>query len=134
MNQCFVWLFTTPTRMVLFEFLLYGWSSTMEHHELLGPMMLMGMSVFPKDTATISRVELFVCFIIILLSRQSNGCCIFWTIPHSLKCCRFPSFPLGSLTSFRLFAACSKLLSRDNCRRAPYPRTQNAIEEDRRWT
>jgi len=41
---------------------------------------------------------------------------VFWTNRHSLRCCRFPSFPVAFLLS--------KSPSRDNCRKAPYHRTQ----------
>jgi len=44
------------------------------------------------DTAN-GRCLLFVCSIFILLSRESGGGAIFWTNPHSLRSCPFPSFP-----------------------------------------
>jgi len=52
---------------------------------------------------------LFVYFIFILLSRESDGGAIFWTHPHPLRSYLFPSFSVVSLTSYhwicRLFEA-----------------------------
>jgi len=54
---------------------------------------------------------LIVCFIpsLLVLSRESDGSAIFWTDPHSLRSCQFPSFPLDSLNSSQLICySCSK--------------------------
>jgi len=39
---------------------------------------------------------LFICSIFILLSQESDGCAMFWTNPHPLRSCLFPSFPVVS--------------------------------------
>jgi len=76
---------------------------------------------------------LFVCSFFILLSRESDGCAIFWTNPYPLRsclffefsCCFFDFLPLNLLLAE--FAACSKPPSRDNHCKAPYPRTQQRV-------
>ena len=65
---------------------------------------------------------------------RKRRCAIFWTNPHPLRswpfsklsCWRFDFFP-------RKFAACSKPPSRDNYRKASYPRTQQR-EQGAGWT
>jgi len=61
---------------------------------------------------------LFVCFMFILLSRESDGGGMFSTNPQPLRSCSFLSFPIVSLISVLTteFAACLKPLSRDNHR------------------
>jgi len=59
----------------------------------------------------VTYVCLLVCFIFILLSRESAGGAIYRTNPHPLRSWPFPSFPVVSLTSYHLTAACSKLPS-----------------------
>jgi len=44
-----------------------------------------------SDT-TKHNVCLMFCSIFILLSRESDGCAIFWNYLHSFRRCRFPSF------------------------------------------
>jgi len=61
--------------------------------------------------------------IFILLSRESDGGAIFWTNPHPLRSCPYPSFPVVSLTSTTEFAACLKPPNRDNYPTVLYPRT-----------
>jgi len=72
---------------------------------------------------------LFICSIFILLSRESDGGAIFWMNSHPLRSCQFPSFPVVSLTSYHWICCCSKPPSRDNHRKASYPRMQ---QHDRR--
>ena len=63
--------------------------------------------------------------IFILLSRESDGALCFGRICTRLEADHFLSFPVDVLTFFpRKFAACSKPPSRDNYRKASYPRTQ----------
>jgi len=46
-------------------------------------------------------VCLFVLFLLYLPVTESDGGTIFWTNPHSfLRSCRFPSFPVASLTPY----------------------------------
>jgi len=45
-----------------------------------------------KKRSKISDSFLIVCSIFILLSRESDGDAIFWTNPHLLRSCPFPSF------------------------------------------
>jgi len=47
-------------------------------------------------------LNVFVCSIFILLSRESDGGAIYWTNPHPLRSCPFPNFPVVSLTSYHL--------------------------------
>jgi len=81
------------------------------------------------DIATIRIIRTFVlfCSIFILLSRENDGGPIFWMNLHPLKSCPFPRFSVVSLTSCTEFAACSNPPSRDNHRKAPYPRTQQRV-------
>jgi len=51
---------------------------------------------------TFLNKHLFICAIFIFLSRESEGGAIFLTNPHSLTSCRFPSFPVDSLTSSQI--------------------------------
>jgi len=59
-------------------------------------------SIKCTDTAESSGgvLCLFVCFIFILLLRESDDGAILWTNPHPLRSCPFPSFPVVSLTSY----------------------------------
>ena len=66
-------------------------------------------------SATSSRLIDWCIFI--LLSREIDGALYFGRIRTRLRVDHFPSFP-------RKFAACSKPPSRDNYRKASYPRTQ----------
>jgi len=52
-----------------------------------------------KKICDIEMVCFLFCFcsIFILLSRESDGGAIFWTNPHLLRSCPFPSFPVVSL-------------------------------------
>jgi len=74
----------------------------------------------------------FVCFcfvlfcsIFILLSRKSDGGAIFWTNPHPLRSCPFPSIQVFSLTSYHLI--CCLFEATKQRYKAPYPRTQQRI-------
>jgi len=56
--------------------------------------------VLPRPVPYQTRISLFACCIIILLSWESSSGTIFWTNPHPLKSCLFLSFPVVSLTSY----------------------------------
>jgi len=55
----------------------------------------------------------------------------YWTNPHSLRSCPFPSFPVVYLTSYHWICYQFEAISRDNHRKAPYPRSQQRVR--RRW-
>ena len=65
---------------------------------------------------------------------RKRRCAIFWTNPHPLR-----SWPFSKLSCWRFdifpskFAACSKPPSRDNYRKASYPRTQQR-DQGAGWT
>ena len=63
--------------------------------------------------------------IFILVSRESDGALCLGRIRTRLVVDHFPSFPVDVFDFFPLkFAACSKSPSRDNYRKASFPRTQ----------
>jgi len=45
-------------------------------------------------------VCMFVCFIFLFLSQESDGWTVIWTNPHPLRNCPFFSFSVVSLTSY----------------------------------
>jgi len=45
------------------------------------------------------KMQLF-CFILIPLSRESDGSAMFWTNPHPLRSWPFPSFSIVSFPSY----------------------------------
>ena len=65
---------------------------------------------------------------------RKRRCAIFWTNPHPLRSWPFSKFSCWRFDFFpRKFAACSKPPSRDNYRKASYPRTQQR-DQGAGWT
>jgi len=75
-----------------------------KYFEYLNPGMTIKYEPFYFGEVEFFTANLFVCYlfcsIFILLSQESDGSAIFWTNPHPLRSCSFPSFPVVSLTSY----------------------------------
>jgi len=100
-KRCFFWvskLFcsalvdTTATfTRVRYSLPYFGYKNSVMLHLLNGSSYL-----GKKMPMTEAGFQLFVCSILIRLSRESDCDAIFPTNPHSLSICRFPSFSLDS--------------------------------------
>jgi len=51
------------------------------------------------QTPYTQKMNVLLFCIFILLSRESDSGAMFWTNPHSLRRCQFPSLQIGYLTS-----------------------------------